>query len=212
MHKILAPAAFALPLLTACTSPPPAPPTVDGAPRRPANTAMAVDLQACRHALHNARLAGLEADRLASSAQASLAQLAARNPLPASLTPAPSAPVPGNAVYTVHFETGRAHVALPAQAVDALVAQARSAPLVVIRGRTDGRSDTPAEGRLARARAWAVRDRLLAAGIEASRIRTTYQPAGDPIADNDTASGRAMNRRVEIEVYRVMPVTRALTP
>jgi len=57
-----------------------------------------------------------------------------------------------------------------------------------------------------------VRDRLLAAGIEASRIRTTYQPAGDPIADNDTASGRAMNRRVEIEVYRVMPVTRALTP
>ena len=62
VHKILAPAAFALPLLTACTSPPPAPPTVDGAPRRPANTAMAVDLQACRHALHNARLAGLEAD------------------------------------------------------------------------------------------------------------------------------------------------------
>ncbi|HEY9105112.1 MAG TPA: OmpA family protein [Roseateles sp.] len=214
MHKTLAPAALALalPLLTSCTSPPPAPPTVDGAPRRPANTAMAVDLQVCRHALHNARLAGLEADRLASSAQASLALLASRHLPPASAAPAASAPVPANTVYTVHFESGSARAALPAAAVDALAAQARSAPLVVVRGRTDGRTDTPAEARLARARAWAVRDHLLAAGIEASRIRTTYQPAGDPIADNDTASGRAMNRRVEIEVYRAMPVIRPLTP
>ena len=51
-----------------------------------------------------------------------------------------------------------------------------------------------------------MRDYLVGAGVDAARIRATYQPAGDHAADNASADGRAMNRRVEIEVYRAAPV------
>jgi outer membrane protein OmpA-like peptidoglycan-associated protein len=77
---------------------------------------------------------------------------------------------------------------------------------VLLRGRTDGAIDTLAEGRIARDRAAAVRDYLVAAGVDPARIRATYQPVGDHVADNDSASGRDLNRRVEIELYRALPV------
>lgn len=63
-----------------------------------------------------------------------------------------------------------------------------------------------AASRIARDRAAAVRDYLVAAGVDPARIRATYQPAGDHIADNVSASGRHLNRRVEIEMYRALPV------
>jgi len=43
------------------------------------------------------------------------------------------------------------------------------------------------------------------AGVDPARIRTTYQPIGDHVADNVSADGRALNRRVEIEIYRELP-------
>ena len=55
-------------------------------------------------------------------------------------------------------------------------------------------------------RAAAVRDYLVAAGVDPARIRATYQPAGDHVADNVSAGGRGLNRRVEIEMYRALPV------
>ena len=82
----------------------------------------------------------------------------------------------------------------------------RQSPLVVLRGRTDGTTDSPIESRIARERAAAVRDYLAAAGVDPTRIRATYQPAGDHAADNTAATGRAANRRVEVEVYRTAPV------
>jgi len=110
-------------------------------------------------------------------------------------------------VFAVRFEFGSTRVAIPAEMSAALVEEARLAPLVVLKGRTDGTTDTSAESRIARERAAAVRDYLVEAGVDASRIRATYQPAGDNVADNTEATGRAMNRRVEIEVYRAVPVT-----
>ena len=88
----------------------------------------------------------------------------------------------------------------------ALVEQARNAPLVLLRGRTDGNVDTPAESRIARGRTEAVKAFLVDAGVDPARIRATYQPAGDYAADNTDPEGRSINRRVEIELYRVMPV------
>ena len=89
----------------------------------------------------------------------------------------------------------------------ALVEEAKSAPLVVLRGRTDGTSDSSTESRIAQARAHAVRDYLVASGVDPSRIRTTHQPSGDHLADNRSTRGRNLNRRVEIEIYRVLPLS-----
>ena len=94
----------------------------------------------------------------------------------------------------------------PTDVAAALVEDAKASPLVLLRGRTDGTSDAPAESRIARDRAAAVRDYLVAAGVDPARIRATYQPAGDHVADNASAGGRGLNRRVEIELYRALPV------
>jgi len=105
----------------------------------------------------------------------------------------------------VLFEFGSTRVVIPADVATTLIADAKSAPLVMLRGRTDGNSDAPAESRIARDRAASVRDYLVAAGVDPIRIRATYQPAGDHVADNVSAEGRGLNRRVEIELYRALP-------
>lgn len=216
--KRLAPHLHLLPclmLLPACSSPP-KPPTVDESARRPVNSAMALDLQACRNELHNTRLIVGESTRAAETSSAMLAHLAAQQQALTALRSAaaaradqPHATGAPNTVYTVRFAFGSAHVEMPPEAAAALIEQAKAAPLVVLRGRTDGVADTPAEARMARDRAAAVRDYLVAAGADPARVRTTYQPAGDHVADNDSPGGRQANRRVEIEVYRTLPVALA---
>ena len=209
---------FAIPLapwlvlLASCSSPP-KPPTVDESQRRPVNSQMAVELQVCKNDLHNTRLLANESGRLAESTASTLANLAARQQILAAMQ-APSVPPPtrANSVFTVRFEFASTHVAIPADAAAALIADAKAAPLVLLRGRTDGASDTPAESRIARDRAAAVRDFLVAAGVDPARIRATWQPAGDHVADNGSATGRDLNRRVEIEMYRALPVALGSTP
>lgn len=186
-------------LLSSCTSQP-KPPTVDESAKRPVNSAMGVELQVCRNDLHNTRIVATESGRIAEFTAATLERLAARQQAMAALQ-APET----NRVFTVHFKFGSTRVVVPADTAAALLADARAAPLLLLRGRTDGAADTPADSRLARERAHAVRDYLVGAGVDPTRIRATYQPAGDHAADNTSASGKAMNRRVEIEVYRALP-------
>ena len=57
-----------------------------------------------------------------------------------------------------------------------------------------------------------MRDYLVAAGVDPARIRATYQPVGDHVADNGSDSGRSLNRRVEIELYRALPIGMRGTP
>ncbi len=57
-----------------------------------------------------------------------------------------------------------------------------------------------------------LRAYLVSAGVDPARIRVTYQPAGDHAADNSSPTGRGMNRRVEIEVYRAIPVAMGSSP
>lgn len=193
------------PILSACSSPP-KPPTVDESLKRPANSPMAIELQVCKNDLQNARLLATESSRFAESAAATLARMAARQQL-LTTTQLPTAPAtPPNTVHSVRFEFGSTRVAIPEDLASTLIESARSAPLVLLRGRTDGATDSPAEGRIARERAAAVRDYLVAAGVDPARIRATYQPVGDHVADNDSATGRSLNRRVEIELYRALPV------
>jgi hypothetical protein len=197
-----------LTLLGSCSTPP-KPPTVDESTRRPANSAQAVELQVCKNDLANTRILATESGRLAESTAATLERLVAR---PKTVVPTLAAPAPplANTVYTVHFDFASAQAVVPADSATALIAEARTAPLIVLRSRTDGSTDTLAESRIARERAATVRDYLVSAGVDPARIRATYQPVGDRVADNTDPKGRALNRRVEIEVYRTLPV--AMTP
>lgn len=199
---------FACTLLLAACGSPPKPPAVDPSQKRPVNSPMAVELQSCRHELQNTRLLALEAGRAAETRALTMAQLALRQQMaaPDGAMHTPQA----NSVVSVRFALGSTQVDLPADAATALADAAKAAPLVVLRGRTDGSRDSLADSRLARERAAAVRDVLVAAGVDPARIRATYQPVGDSVADNTTASGRALNRRVEIELYRALPVPMAV--
>lgn len=196
-------------LLSACSSPP-KPSTVDESQKRPANTPSAVELQACKNELQNTRIQAEESARLLDISTATLNHMAARQQLLASIQErlAPKA----NSVHTVRFAFGSARVEIAPDIATTLLEEARTAPLVVLRGRTDGRTDSSIESRMAKARATAVRDYLAAGGVDTARIRTTHQPSGDHVADNRSAQGRNLNRRVEIELYRALPVAPQTPP
>ena len=192
--------------LWSCSSPP-KPPTVDESLKRPANAAVAVELQVCKSELQNTRILASETSRLAESANHNATELAARLALQQQALAARPAAVAdtANAVYTVHFAFGSAQLAVPEPGAATLIELARTASLVMLRGRTDGTTEAPSESRIARDRAAAVRAYLVQAGVEPARIRTTWQPVGDHAADNGEPSGRDLNRRVEIELYRLPP-------
>ena len=198
----------ALLVASSCGSPP-KPPTVDPAQKRPANAAEALDLQVCRSELHNTRIVVTETTRLAETASATATRLALLQ-----MTP-PSKPTPldmSNVIHSVQFAFGSVEVKLSEPGASRLIEEARNAALIALRGRTDGEVEVPAESRVARQRAAAVRDWLVQAGVDPARIRTTWQPIGDHVASNLSADGRAMNRRVEIELYRSAPQLVAMTP
>jgi outer membrane protein OmpA-like peptidoglycan-associated protein len=73
---------------------------------------------------------------------------------------------------------------------------------VILRGRTDASVATSTAGELALRRALAVKGILVAQGVEPQRVRILYRAAGDFEADDSTPEGRAVNRRVEIELRR----------
>jgi outer membrane protein OmpA-like peptidoglycan-associated protein len=127
-----------------------------------------------------------------------------------ALGDAGSSAASGNGIYIVRFDFGSARLQMPAALAASLVEEAKQAPLVLLRGRTDGNDDAWGEARIARERAEAVRDYLVGHGVPADRIRSTWQASGDHVADNRSSAGRELNRRVEIEIYRQLPV--ALNP
>jgi outer membrane protein OmpA-like peptidoglycan-associated protein len=197
-------------VLASCSSPP-KPPTVDETQKRPVNSQMAVELQVCKNDLQNTRLLATESGRMAETTAATLANVAARQQILAAMQGAPGQQPKANSVFTVRFDFGSTRVVIPTDIAATLVEDAKASPLVMLRGRTDGTSDAPAESRIARDRAAAVRDYLVAAGVDPARVRATYQPAGDHVADNASAGGRGLNRRVEIELYRALPLALSTT-
>ncbi len=66
-------------------------------------------------------------------------------------------------------------------------------------GYTDG-VGTPAYNQgLSERRAAAIKNYLVSKGVSADMVATTGKGAADPVADNDSADGRAQNRRTAIE-------------
>ena len=71
---------------------------------------------------------------------------------------------------------------------------------IAIEGFTDTGGSSVANRRLSESRAQALREALVARGIEPRRIEARGYGDSFPVASNDTAGGRQLNRRVEIVI------------
>lgn len=106
--------------------------------------------------------------------------------------------------YTFHnilFKTNSADLADSAQTdLDRIVAfmTERTDLKVTVSGHTDNVGSASANVMLSKARAESVKKYLVSKGINPDRIRTKGYGSSVPIADNETESGRELNRRVEV--------------
>jgi outer membrane protein OmpA-like peptidoglycan-associated protein len=69
---------------------------------------------------------------------------------------------------------------------------------ITVEGHTDSVDDDAANQALSEARAAAVRDALIAAGVAAERLTAVGFGEMEPVESNETIEGRAHNRRVEL--------------
>ena len=109
---------------------------------------------------------------------------------------------------TVRFASGRADIDRASRGLlDRMAAALLRCPSAAVRivGHTDGVGDGEQNQRLSQARANAVLAYLTASGIGSDRLSAAGQGAGQPLAPNDTEAGRALNRRIEIEVKERAP-------
>jgi len=87
----------------------------------------------------------------------------------------------------------------------ALVAAEYDKTIVEVEGHTDSTGSAEYNQALSERRAATVATYLVNRGIDQRRILAYGRGFSEPIADNSTAAGRAMNRRVEL---RFSPITR----
>ncbi len=152
-------------------------------------------------------VAGDQAAKLAA-AKARDAELARKE---AQLTGAvgdlpPSKRTSAGEVFTLAsdaFASGKATLSTSGKgSLGALGAYIAAAPTgrIRIEAHTDSQGEDAANKELSQRRANAVRDALAAAGVPRSKLQATGMGESSPIASNDSAAGRARNRRVEIIV------------
>ena len=85
----------------------------------------------------------------------------------------------------------------------AILAKAKDAALVAIRGRTSTNTPTAKDEALALARAISARAYLISCGVSPLKITLNYASAADFIVNNSTPEGRLQNQRVEIDIVHV---------
>jgi len=101
------------------------------------------------------------------------------------------------------FESGSARLTEEsAETLDALATVLRANPTVQIalEGHTDSTGNAAANQVLSAARATAIQDGLVQAGVPRERITAAGYGPHRPVASNDTEDGRARNRRTEVVV------------
>ena len=131
-------------------------------------------------------------------------------PAPAPVPPPEAPPVTPPRVPTeirtdeIHFESGSARLTNIAKAIlDDVALRMKQEPTstAIVIGYTDNREATGPNADLDVRRAQAVKDYLVSRhGIDPSRISVEGRDAREPVGDNNTAAGRAQNRRVVIKL------------
>jgi outer membrane protein OmpA-like peptidoglycan-associated protein len=147
--------------------------------------------------------------------QVAAAPMAPSVPPPA--TPAPPVQDPkGEALYASLIDQGRVVVPFVFEPgggsiddssqplVDRIIAMMKNHPDLFLRieGHTDNTGDADDNMRLSAERAISVQERLTAADIDPKRLDAVGVGGLQPLADNDTAAGRAKNRRIELVVWK----------
>jgi len=102
---------------------------------------------------------------------------------------------------TIYFDTDSAKIKDKySKALEESLAaiQAHSFRQIIARGHTDSTHTSEYNLELSLRRARAVRQWFMGRGVAASRLETRHYGETQPVADNSTAAGRALNRRVEI--------------
>lgn len=107
--------------------------------------------------------------------------------------------LPGNAAFTTNGDQ------LQPRFVDLLTTVAAvlkeySKTVIDVKGYTDSTGSFEHNQQLSAQRAQAVGNLLISRQIAAARIRTAGYGPRNPVADNKTDSGRAQNRRIEIDL------------
>jgi outer membrane protein OmpA-like peptidoglycan-associated protein len=159
-------------------------------------TSSEAQLSGTQAALEAERQKRQEAEKRAASALQSLAEVAKVNEERRGTV----ITLPGG----VLFPSGGSTLSAPARQAldrvsDALTAQPVEAQ-ISIEGHTDARGSDTRNQELSQQRAESVRAYLVQKGIEAQRVTAVGKGESAPIADNESAEGRATNRRVEIVV------------
>lgn len=108
----------------------------------------------------------------------------------------------------VLFASNKSQLLPGAQANLAQVAEAiknQEDKKVLVEGHTDSRGSDQLNQNLSKARADSVAAFLVSHGVPQARITTAGLGSSRPVADNNTAEGRANNRRVEIVIQQAEP-------
>ena len=108
----------------------------------------------------------------------------------------------------ITFATGSANISQSFNPVlddVARVLQKYEKTTMLIEGHTDSTGSAEYNQQLSLNRAKAVRNHLVGSGVDSRRVTTEGYGESMPVADNDTESGRQLNRRVEL---RIVPNTK----
>ncbi len=125
-------------------------------------------------------------------------------PAPAPQAAPPPLPVEERIVLRgVNFDSNKAAIR-PDAAVTldeaASILNSNAGGSVSVRGYTDSTGADAYNQSLSERRAASVKDYLVGKGVDASRLTTAGFGEANPIASNDTADGRSLNRRVELNL------------